>query len=67
MIERLKRFLREVRSEFYKISWPSRTETIGLTVLVIAMIVLLTAILFAYDIAFSFAINKLFELVRGTG
>jgi preprotein translocase subunit SecE len=56
MIERLKRFLREVRAEFYKISWPSRMETIGLTVLVISMIVVLTAILFAYDTIFQFVI-----------
>jgi len=59
MVERVTRFLREVRSEFYKISWPSRMETIGLTVLVIAMIVVLTLILFAYDVAFQWVIYGL--------
>lgn len=59
MVERLTQFLREVRSEFYKISWPSRRETIGLTVLVIAMIVVLTLILFVYDVAFQWVIYGL--------
>ncbi len=56
MIERLKRFVQEVRMEFAKISWPSRREAVGLTVLVIAMIALLTAIIFAYDAVFQLII-----------
>ncbi len=70
MVEQLKRFLQEVRAEFYKISWPSRMETFGLTVLVITMLTLLTLILFFYDFAFGRAIGFLFELfgvVRPTG
>ena len=59
MIERFKRFLREVRAEFYKISWPSRLETVGLTVLVISMLAVLTLILFVYDVAFQWVIYGL--------
>jgi preprotein translocase SecE subunit len=42
--------------EFSKISWPSRLETIGLTVLVISMIAALTVVIFAYDTVFQFFI-----------
>lgn len=53
MIERFRQFLREVRAEFSKISWPSRLETIGLTVLVITMLIVLTGVIFFYDTVFS--------------
>ncbi len=50
-MERVRQFLREVRAEFSKISWPSRLETIGLTVLVITMLIALTLVIFFYDAA----------------
>jgi len=61
MIERVMQFFREVRMEFSKISWPSRLETLVLTVLVISMVIALTVIIFAYDATFSTAIRKLLE------
>ncbi len=42
--------------EFSKISWPSRLEAVGLTVLVISMIAVLTVVIFAYDTVFRFFI-----------
>jgi preprotein translocase SecE subunit len=45
--------VREVRAEFSKITWPSRLETIGLTVLVITMLIVLTGVIFFYDTVFS--------------
>jgi len=62
MIERVTRYAREVRSEFDKISWPSRTETIGFTILVIAMVIVLTLIIFAYDAVFSRVIDAVLDL-----
>jgi len=62
MMERVTQYVREVRSEFDKISWPSRMETIGFTVLVIAMIIVLTIVIFAYDAVFSRLIDALLDL-----
>jgi len=62
MMERVTQYVREVRSEFDKISWPSRMETIGFTVLVIAMIIVLTIVIFAYDAVFSRLIDALLAL-----
>ncbi|OGF53054.1 MAG: preprotein translocase subunit SecE [Candidatus Fraserbacteria bacterium RBG_16_55_9] len=62
MLERVIQFFREVRVEFSKINWPSRLETVVLTVLVISMVVILAVIIFAYDVIFSGLIQKLFEL-----
>ncbi len=62
MIERVTKYAREVRSEFDKISWPSRMETVGFTILVIAMIIVLTFVIFAYDAVFSRLIDALLEL-----
>lgn len=62
MIERVTKYAREVRSEFDKISWPSRTETIGFTILVIAMVIVLTIVIFAYDAVFSRVIDAVLDL-----
>ncbi len=59
MIERVVQFVREVRTEFSKITWPNRLETVVLTALVIAMIVVLTGIIFFYDLVFSQVIRYL--------
>mgnify|MGYP006278327379 FL=1 len=62
MMERVTQYVREVRAEFDKISWPSRMETIGFTVLVILMIIVLTAVIFFYDAVFSRLIDALLNL-----
>ena len=61
MIERVVQYFREVRVEFSKVSWPSRLETLVLTVLVISMVIVLTVIIFAFDASFSTIIQRLFE------
>lgn len=62
MLERVTQYAREVRAEFDKISWPSRMETIGFTILVIAMIIVLTVVIFAYDAVFSRVIDAVLDL-----
>jgi len=64
MMGRVMQFFREVRLEFSKVSWPSRLETLVLTVLVISMIAVLTVIIFVYDAAFAQIINYLLGTVR---
>jgi preprotein translocase subunit SecE len=42
MRDKVLNFFREVRGEFRRVTWPSRTEVIGLTILVLLIIVILS-------------------------
>ncbi|MGQ9476899.1 MAG: preprotein translocase subunit SecE [Candidatus Bipolaricaulia bacterium] len=57
MISRFKQYLRGVRAEFGKIDWPSQAEVFSLTVLVIAMIIVLTVYTGVLDFLFQQAIR----------
>jgi len=52
MRERVLNFFREVRGEFRRVTWPSRTEVIGLTVLVLLIIVMLSIYVGLWDFIF---------------
>ncbi|HZA86519.1 MAG TPA: preprotein translocase subunit SecE [Acidimicrobiales bacterium] len=54
-------FLREVRGELRKVAWPSRSEVINYSVIVLFTVVILTAYIATLDFAFGEAIFKLFE------
>lgn len=54
-------FLREVRSELRKVAWPSRSETINYSIVVLVTIVVLGAIIYGLDWLFSTFILELFE------
>ncbi len=43
-------FLIAVEAEMYKVSWPSRPELIRSSIVVIVVLLMLTAVLFVYDI-----------------
>lgn len=49
MKERLLNYLREVRGELNRITWPGRVELIGLTTLVIIMVLILAAYIGVLD------------------
>ena len=55
-------FLREVRAELRKVAWPTRSETVNYTVIVLVTLVVLTTLVFAVDWVFSRSILKLFEV-----
>lgn len=46
-------FLREVRAELKKVAWPSRKQTVGSTVVVIALVVVISAFLGVVDVTLS--------------
>ncbi len=46
-------FLREVKVELKKVTWPSRKQTIGSTVVVIALVMLISMFLGAVDLGLS--------------
>lgn len=55
-------FLREVRSELRKVAWPSRSETINYSIVVLVTIVVLGTIIYGLDWLFSTFILDLFEV-----
>lgn len=52
-------FLREVRAELEKVTWPTRQQTIRLTTIVVGVSVAIGAILGAFDYLFTTAITYL--------
>ena len=59
------RGLRDTRSELRKVTWPTRQETINLTLVVIALSVVLGLILGGVDLLVSEAYKWLVETFRG--
>jgi preprotein translocase subunit SecE len=54
-------FVREVRGELRKVAWPTRSEVINYSIIVLVAVVILTAYIASLDFAFGEAILKLFE------
>ena len=54
-------FLREVRGELRKVAWPSRSETINYSIVVLVTIVFMGALIYGLDWLFSTFILELFE------
>jgi preprotein translocase subunit SecE len=52
-LEQSLQFLREVRVELKKVTWPSRKQTIGSTVVVIVLVMIISFFLGAVDIGLS--------------
>jgi preprotein translocase subunit SecE len=46
-------FAREVNAEMRKVAWPSRRETVNLSVIVLIFLVVLTAMIAGLDLGFS--------------
>lgn len=61
----LVRTFREVRSEMKKVVWPSREETLRLTVIVILVSLAMSLILFAADSLFQTLYTLLLSAVQG--
>ncbi len=53
MLKRFIEFLKEVRTEFGKVSWPSRTELTGSTVVVIVISLAVAMFIGAVDLLLS--------------
>ena len=53
IIGKTAQFLREVKVELKKVTWPSRKQTIGSTVVVIALVMIISVFLGAVDLGLS--------------
>lgn len=62
MIEKVRQFLREVRAEMEKVSWPGRQEVQAATIVIIALVVLLAAFIGAVDFIVSRVLGLFFRL-----
>ncbi|MCQ3813745.1 MAG: preprotein translocase subunit SecE [Acidimicrobiia bacterium] len=54
-------FLREVRNELRKVAWPSRSETVNYSIVVLVTVIILGALIYGLDWMFSVLILDLFE------
>jgi preprotein translocase subunit SecE len=54
-------FVREVRGELRKVAWPTRSEVVNYSIIVLVAVVILTAYISLLDFGFGEAILKLFE------
>ena len=54
-------YARQVRGELRKVAWPTRSEVINYTIVVLIALVLLTAIIFALDYMFAEGVIFLFQ------
>ena len=61
--ERLKirTYLSEIRSEMRRVIWPTRAEVFTYSVVVVFIVTLLTAVVFALDLGFAQGIVELFR------
>ncbi len=59
------RYLREVRGELKKVTWPSREESWRLTWIVLAVTILFALFLWAFDSLFSSAVELLVQQMLG--
>jgi preprotein translocase subunit SecE len=62
MAKNLVQFFRETKQESQKVTWPSRKETVTTTIVVFAMIFVMSMILLLADGAISAAVKFILEL-----
>ncbi|MBC7234150.1 MAG: preprotein translocase subunit SecE [Chloroflexi bacterium] len=62
---RIVKYLKEVRAEIRKVTWPSRQEVLRLSAIVIAVLVVMSAFMAIIDYAFSWLMRLIIRL--GTG
>jgi preprotein translocase subunit SecE len=62
MLEKLRTFLREVRAELEKVTWPGRAEVQAATLVIIALVLLLAAFIGGVDFVVSRVLGLFFRL-----
>jgi len=65
-----KHFWKDFKAELKKVIWPTRSQVVNNTIIVLAIVIIVTAIVFVLDLAFetlnTYGIDKLKEFVQGT-
>ncbi len=60
MFEKINKFLQEVKQEMSKVSWPTRDELKGTTVIVIVLTVALSVFIWLSDKALELLLNVIY-------
>lgn len=60
--EKVKTFLKEVKAEMKKVSWPSRRDVAGTTFVTIVATLVLAIYLYFADIIFTFLVKYVYSL-----
>lgn len=58
VMERIRRYLREVRAELARVDWPGRQELIAMTIVVIVVLLAMALYLGAWDLIFSWLFQR---------
>ena len=57
------RYVRETRAEISKVTWPTRKETINLTIVVLVTVIAMSIFLGLFDALFSWIFTQLIQLI----
>jgi preprotein translocase subunit SecE len=57
-----RQFVKEVRAELRKVVWPTRSETINYSLIVLVTLIFFTTLIFAIDWVFSEFVLRLFDI-----
>jgi preprotein translocase subunit SecE len=60
---RIKKWFREMRSELKKVVWPTGSQILNNTLVVVACVVIVGIIVFALDTVANFALDQFLKLV----
>jgi len=62
---RAKQFLREVKAELKRVTWPTKKEVIGTTIVVLIMVFFFTVYLYIWDVIFAWIIEGIRRAAGG--
>jgi preprotein translocase subunit SecE len=65
LLERVRTYWRDTRSELRKVVWPTREETINLTTVVLVVTLVMTVLLGALDSLFSALVGFILKIASG--
>ena len=65
VIARVKRWLREMRSELKKVVWPTRKQMINNTLIVLACVLVVGIFIWVFDAVSGLFVNGIISLVKG--
>ncbi len=60
-----KQFLREVKAELKRVTWPTRKEVVGTTIVVLIMVFFFTVYLYIWDVIFAWIIEGIRRAAGG--
>ena len=62
---RIKRFFRELRSELKKVVWPSKSQMVNNTLVVLACVVVVGVFIWVFDAVAGLVVNGIITFIKG--